>query len=292
MPAAAFAPPTPVPRRAAPRATLAPRPRTALARRPAMAMNPAMARASARALSGLALNLPLYALARAPAAPRVLTPAGLRHALFLALALFFLHGAGAYALCASFLVLGSAATRVGAARKEDAGIAEARGGARGPRNLWGSAGAALACLAAGFVVGGGVVGAVARVAYVAAIATKMSDTLASEIGKAYGGDTWLITSGRKVPRGTEGGVSVEGSVAGVAGSLVAAAIGALTGLFWGVDWPVAAAIVAVSALVGTTVESVIGERLQERLQWSNELVNFVNTAVGASTAALLTFALR
>lgn len=183
-------------------------------------------------------------------------------------------------------MLGSAATRIGRAEKEAAGIAEKRGGARGPENLWGAAGAATICALLAIWGGGWVKGA-AEVAYVAAIATKMGDTLSSEIGKAYGGDTYLLTNFRKVPRGTEGGVSVEGTVAGVAGSVVAAAMGAAGGLLGGVHVGAGVAIVVVAAFVGNTVESLIGADLQGRLEWSNEFVNFVNTSVGAGVALVL-----
>lgn len=64
----------------------------------------------------------------------------------------------------------------------------------------------------------------------ASLATKLSDTFASEIGKAYGMRCFLITSLRPVPRGTEGAVSVEGTLAGVGGSLLIAAYGVAMGL--------------------------------------------------------------
>jgi len=51
--------------------------------------------------------------------------------------------------------------------------------------------------------------------YVASIATKLSDTVASEVGKVYGKTTHLITTMKQVPRGIEGAISLEGTVAGV-----------------------------------------------------------------------------
>ncbi len=47
-----------------------------------------------------------------------------------------------------YLALGSLVTRLGFRRKQEQGLAEARGGRRGPENVWGSAatGAALAVL--------------------------------------------------------------------------------------------------------------------------------------------------
>ena len=59
-------------------------------------------------------------------------------------------------------------------------------------------------------------------AYVASFATKLSDTTASEVGKAYGKRTFLITTLQPVARGTEGAVSLEGTVAGIVASAVIA----------------------------------------------------------------------
>eukprot|EP00854_Cymbomonas_tetramitiformis_P013834 gene13834-16349_t len=43
---------------------------------------------------------------------------------------------------------------------------------------------------------------------------ELSDTVSSEVGKAYGKTTYLSTTFKTVPRGTEGAVSLEGTVAG------------------------------------------------------------------------------
>jgi uncharacterized protein (TIGR00297 family) len=121
-------------------------------------------------------------------------------------------------------------------------------------------------------------------AYVASMATKLSDTCASEVGKAYGKTTYLITTLRSVPKGTEGAVSLEGTIAGVVGSLLLAAIGYGLGLIS----LVGLSICAIAALVATTIESLIGATVQEKFDWlTNELVNVINTFVGAVFALLL-----
>lgn len=106
-----------------------------------------------------------------------------------------------------YLIFGSLATKIKKLEKEKAGIAEARGGARGPENLWGSAATAALC-----AIGGSVYvewQSYLAIGFVASLATKLSDTIASEIGKAYGKTTYLITTLQKVPRGTEGAVSCD-----------------------------------------------------------------------------------
>jgi len=90
----------------------------------------------------------------------------------------------------------------------------------------------------------------------------MSDTAASEVGKAYGKTAYLVTTLAVVPRGTEGAVSVEGTVAGVVASL---AMGALA-VGMRLIAPAGLPVVAVAALVATTAESVIGATVQEQVR--------------------------
>jgi uncharacterized protein (TIGR00297 family) len=131
-----------------------------------------------------------------------------------------------------------------------------------------------------------------RIGYVAALATKLSDTFASEIGKAYGKSTYLITTLRSVPRGTEGAVSLEGTVAGMGGSLLIALLG--SGLQIMPKTTRNVVICIASALLATTAESYIGAVYQnEQYPWlSNELVNFIMTVIGSSIAMALSVALR
>lgn len=84
-----------------------------------------------------------------------------------------------------------------------------------------------------------------------------------------------------MPRGTEGAVSLEGTLAGVAASLVVGGLGAAVGLYRasGVVW------VAVAALVATTLESVLGATFEKRGLLDNEAVNFLNSLAGALVAA-------
>ena len=120
--------------------------------------------------------------------------------------------------------------------------------------------------------------------YVASLATKLSDTFASEIGKAYGKTTFLITTLERVAPGTEGAVSAEGTAASVVG-------GTLISLFgcWAVKFisPKAVPISIFAAFVATNIESVLGATLQgkKNLEWmTNEVVNFINTLIGAVVA--------
>jgi uncharacterized protein (TIGR00297 family) len=176
----------------------------------------------------------------------------------------------------AFFVLGSAATKLGYRVKAARGIAQEKGGARGWRNAWANGGVAafLALMAALDPPRAGLY----AIAYAAAVATAAADTCSSEIGKAYGRRTFLITTLRPVPPGTEGAISLEGTLGGFAGGALVASVGALGGLY---SWPVAA-LVALAGLLGSLAESVIGT-VAERNGWlDNDLLNALNTALGAA----------
>lgn len=68
-----------------------------------------------------------------------LTRAGLVHSTALGVGLWTFLDFQGWLVCASYLVLGSVVTKIRMKEKEKLGIAEKRGGARGPENVWGSA---------------------------------------------------------------------------------------------------------------------------------------------------------
>ena len=84
-----------------------------------------------------------------------------------------------------------------------------------------------------------------------------------------------------MPRGTEGAVSLEGTLAGIAASLIVAALGAAVGLY---PW-IGVLPIVIAAFVGTTFESIVGAALEKRQLLDNEALNFLNTLVGALAAA-------
>ncbi len=184
-------------------------------------------------------------------------------------------GLAAWGLLLATFVVASVCTRVGAARKVAAGIAEDRGGRRGPGNALANTGlAAWACAVA--------IGmpdpALALMACVAALATAGSDTVASEIGKAYGRSTWMVTSLRRVPPGTTGAASIEGTLAGTVSAAGLAALGAWWGL---VPW-LAVPVITAAATVASLIEGALGSTLEARGILNNDTLNFVNSAIGAA----------
>ncbi|MFB2836199.1 TIGR00297 family protein [Floridanema evergladense] len=223
---------------------------------------------------------------------KLLTPAGLFHAWILGVLIWGTLGWQGYVVVLFYFFVGSAVTRIGMAQKEAEGIAEKRSGARGPENVWGSAATAALCALGVAAISASLLPTSLQplllLGYVASFSTKLSDTCASEVGKAYGKRTFLITTLQPVARGTEGAVSLEGTLAGVIASV------AIALLAWGIGLInlLGVGLCVIAAFVATNLESVIGATLQTKVSWlTNEVVNAINTLVGAIVAILLALTL-
>jgi len=232
----------------------------------------------------VAVGLNTILLAIAWVAPKsLLTPAGLLHAWALGVLIWGTVGWQGYLVVMFYFLVGSGVTRIGMAQKEAEGIAEKRSGARGPENVWGSALTGALC-ALGTLFVGAPYRNLLLLGYVASFCTKLSDTSASEVGKAYGKRTFLITTFQPVARGTEGAVSLEGTLAGIVASAAIAFVG------WGVGLIDLTGVLfcVIAAFIATNLESVIGATLQSKFDWmTNEVVNIINTLIGAIAAVLL-----
>ncbi len=231
-------------------------------------------------LQALLINTVLIALAqRLP----LLTRAGWVHAGILGTVLWGCLGWTGWVAVVVYLALGSAVTKLGYEQKQERGLAEARGGQRSPANVWGSAatGAGLALL-----IGAGLEPKLwLTLGFAASFAAKLADTFGSEIGKRWGSTPRLITTLRRVEPGTEGAISLEGTLASAAGSLVMSLV------MWALVLVPSGRLmllVAVIGFVATLAESVLGAIAQQRLSWmSNELVNALQTTLAALLIILL-----
>lgn len=234
-------------------------------------------------LLGITINTTLLAIALL-LPKKLLTVMGYLNAWILGVVVWGCLQWEGYLVVMFYFLVGSGITKVGMAQKMAEGIAEKREGVRSVENVWGSALIAFVCaLGYGFTDSGG---DFFLIAYVASFATKLSDTCASEIGKAYGKRTFLITTLQPVARGTEGAISLEGTIAGIIASGAIALLGYLTNLIN----PIGIVICLISAFIATNLESVIGATLQEKIDWlTNEIVNIINTFLGAVIATMLLF---
>ena len=209
-----------------------------------------------------------------------------------ALGTIILFGAGwpMYVALLAFFIIGTATTKLGYKRKERAGLAEERGGRRGISHAFSNVGVAAICSIA--------VSRLARVepdplggmtlAYlmgIASLATAAADTTASEIGQLIPRRAFLPLTLKRVPIGTEGAITVEGTLAGaIGGTLVAiASVAAFNSAFaairLGVD---AIALIAVCAFLGSYLESLAGNWNRKRIDpLPNGVLNFFNTVAGA-----------
>ena len=186
-------------------------------------------------------------------------------------------GPGGFAVLALFVVGGSALTLIGYRRKERNGAAEAGGGRRGARNALANCGVAVACALLAALTGYGAFAA----AFVASLGAAFADTSESEVGGLARRTPRLITNLRKVPPGTDGAVSVPGTLAGVVAAGVTALLGLALGLLDGLG---AALLVACASFLGTIADSLVGV-LVPRL--GNELTNVLCTLVAAVLVLVL-----
>lgn len=229
---------------------------------------------------GLALVLNALLIGLAQRLP-LLTPAGWVHAGILGTLLWGSLGWQGWLAVVAYLALGSLVTRLGFARKQASGLAEKRGGRRGPENVWGSALTGTVLALATIAADGGL-RTLLLTGFAASFAAKLADTFGSEIGKRWGRHTVLITTLRPVPPGSEGAISLEGTAASLAGAVLMALVMAGLGIIQG--WG-ALGLVSGVALVATLAESLIGATLQRRWSWlSNELVNGLQTTLAALLA--------
>ena len=196
-------------------------------------------------------------------------------------------GLQGFALMAGFFLVGSTVTKLGYAKKTALGIAQEKGGARGWRNAFAN-GFIPALLALFGLLSHEPARTAYLIAYAAAVATAAADTCSSEIGKAYGKRTFLITTLRPVPAGTEGAVSLEGTLGGLFGALFVASLGVLTGLFAAE----AALIVTLAGFLGALLESVIGTVAEKKGWLDNHALNALNTAIGAAIATFIGILVR
>lgn len=188
-----------------------------------------------------------------------------------------------YVALLAFFIIGTACTRLGYARKASAGLAQEAGGRRGAGHAIANVGVAAICAIACWRG----LGLVPLFMGIASLATAAADTAGSEIGQLIGKRAYLPLTLRRVERGTEGAVSIEGTLAGALGALIVAIAGTTVAMhqirpgFMGtvtIDRAHVIAVVTLCGILGSYIESVTGAVLKNV---PNNAMNFLNTAAGA-----------
>jgi uncharacterized protein (TIGR00297 family) len=122
----------------------------------------------------------------------------------------------------------------------------------------------------------------------AALAESAADTVSSELGQVFGGTPRMITTLRAAEPGTDGAVSILGTLLGIAAAAVVSLAGAwaLRGgaeMFW---------IATAGGVFGLLFDSLLGATLERRKLLNNDAVNFLSTASATAVALALLAALN
>ncbi len=182
----------------------------------------------------------------------------------------------------ALFVLTFSATKFGRGKKEQLGVAEdkrGRNAAQVAANLGAAGLAAAAALSLPFP------GPLYAVVVTAALAEATADTLASELGEVLGGPPFLLTTLGRVAPGTDGAVSVAGTLAGTSGAVLMV----LVAVFALKLSPGNALCAGLGAIAGLFVDSLLGATAERRGWLNNDAVNFLSTLAASviATAALL-----
>ncbi|HET7271808.1 MAG TPA: DUF92 domain-containing protein [Rubrobacter sp.] len=185
-------------------------------------------------------------------------------------------GPQGFAVLALFVIGGSLLTRLGYRSKLRTGNAQEHGGRRGARNALANCAVAVLCAVLAATTGSETFLA----PFVASLGAAFADTTESEIGQLFSRTPRLITTFGRVPPGTDGAISLPGTLAGATAAGLTAALGLALGIL---ETPEGALLVAIAAFLGTVADSLIGA-LSSRA--GNELTNVLCTLVAALLALL------
>ncbi len=187
-------------------------------------------------------------------------------------------GPGGFAAVVSVFVIAILTTRLGYSRKQELGTAENREG-RSASQILANLGIAALTMALFRIFGR----AIFLIAGAAALAEAAADTASSEVGEASSKHAWLITTLEIVPAGTNGGITLPGTLAGMAASFLVAGCCMLMKLI-----SVSAfLLVGLAGFSGMLLDSLMGAALERRRVLNNDAVNLLGTLSAALIALLL-----
>jgi uncharacterized protein (TIGR00297 family) len=188
-------------------------------------------------------------------------------------------GPAAFALLVIVFVFTWLATRLGYRYKERLGTAEPREGRKASQIL---ANLSVAGVCGVLYAATGHRPALLA-AIVAALAEATADTVSSEIGQTVSSRARLITSGKQVLAGTNGGITLAGTLCGLTAAFAVCLVSATLGL----ASPAMAEWCAAAAAIGMFADSFMGALFESRGLLNNDAVNFLSTGIAAMIAMLL-----
>lgn len=179
-----------------------------------------------------------------------------------------------------FALLGFIVTKFRMGLKQELGVQEGKKGERTYKNVIANSLVPLLAAIGAFVLGEEYYTLMA-VAYIASISVAAADTVASEVG-SLSPKVYMITTGKKVKAGIDGGISLEGTVACIAGGIVAAYMGCslILSELWGTTF----IILGVIGIIGCMIDSLIGATLERRGIVGKLGTNILSMACGAIIA--------
>ncbi|MBI2555846.1 MAG: DUF92 domain-containing protein [Planctomycetes bacterium] len=211
---------------------------------------------------------------------KTVSKSGLIGGVVVGIIIYFCLGIGGFLILFTFFALGSWSSKHKYKWKASHAVAQENRGRRSLKHAVAKGGVGLVMAIMALLTD---IPEIFKIAFVAAFATATFDTISSELGQIYGKKPILITSMKSVPIGTDGAISIEGTILGVAS---AALVGAEAYLLHLISLS-SIIIVVIAAFVGTTVESVLGATIERRKWVDNEVINFINISTGAGVSMLL-----
>ncbi|MDY5872566.1 MAG: DUF92 domain-containing protein [Candidatus Methanomethylophilaceae archaeon] len=179
-----------------------------------------------------------------------------------------------------FAVLGFAATKAGFSKKRKMGVQEGEHGERNFKNILGVAIPPAVFAVLNTALPGNT--DMLALAFIATVCVAASDTAASELG-VRDPNVWLITTFKRVPQGTDGGISVKGTLISLIASFAVAAIGYIL-VFRTID--AVFVIPAICGMIGCIADSYIGATI-ETWGWVSKYANNCITGILGGVMAVI-----
>lgn len=246
---------------------------------------------------------------------KFLDSTGIISAFIIGFIVVFFGGLNWFIVLLIFFLVSSVFTKYKYNFKKALGFAEYGSGARSWCNVIGNGGVAALFAFAEGVFGGGIFSA----AFLGAVSTAFSDTMATEIGLLYPDKPRLITNFKKVEPGVSGAISPYGELATLFSSLLIGIVASILNVAVEFTFHKVILIAVVSGFIGSTIDSILGATIQAGY-WcnkcnlysedpihtlcgcktkfikgfrciNNHIVNFISTAFGGLCGLILSLVL-